>query len=364
MFGTKQSRTEAAAQKARSAGSDLGAAASERLDELKARAADQSADAAAVARARYEDARDTAAARAREGYDSFRDAAAPRLHDAADQARDRYAAAREAAAPAMHDAAEVARDRLVVARSAATDAAHEAADRMAPKVEAASASLRGTVLPRVGAAVANAASAVAAGAEQVKDAAAPHVEQAAKSAHLSGDRAKGAYSVLKGDSVAKPQGGKLKWLLGIGLIAATVAAVSAWRRQQQADDPWATPLNDGRNTAFGGPSGSPSPLADTASEKLDQAQDTMGGLGGMGDSDVTGAPDRAGEKMDDATNNTEDLINDAKAKAEQSRANSSDAENGQVTSMPAKPGTDAGEGDAAPRRVGGEFENEEPSGNH
>lgn len=78
--------------------------------------------------------------------------------------------------------------------------------------------------------------------------------------------------------------------------------------------------------------------------------------------------------MDDATNKTEDLIDDAKAKADEAESDSADtadgsdgsdkANDGQVTAVDATLGTDAGDGAAAPRRVGGEFENKEPGQNH
>ena len=56
MFGTKQSRTEAAADQVRSTTSDAQAAASERLDALKESAAAESARAADRARDGYESA--------------------------------------------------------------------------------------------------------------------------------------------------------------------------------------------------------------------------------------------------------------------------------------------------------------------
>ena len=82
--------------------------------------------------------------------------------------------------------------------------------------------------------------------------------------------------MLKGDSVAKPKGGsKTKWLIGIGLAAAAVAAVAAWRKQQSADDPWATPLNDGTANRVGATSSSSS-LKNKASDQVEQAKGAIG----------------------------------------------------------------------------------------
>ena len=68
---------------------------------------------------------------------------------------------------------------------------------------------------------------IAAGAAAAKDSAAE-----------AADRAPDAYAVLKGDAVAK-KGGKGKWLLLLGALAAG-AAVMAWRKSNERPDPWAT----------------------------------------------------------------------------------------------------------------------------
>ncbi|MEP7332948.1 MAG: hypothetical protein ABI692_12740, partial [Terracoccus sp.] len=213
----------------------------------------------------------------------------------------------------------------------------------------------------------------AAGAEQAKESAGPRVEHAQKVAHRGGDRAKDAYSVLKGEAVAKPKGGgRTKWLIGIGLTAAAVAAVAAWRRQQSADDPWATPLNDGTANRAGGTSTSSS-LKDKASEQVDHAKEAIGdatdkakdradGLAAKGQSALADAKDRSGDQMDDATNKTGDLIADAKAKAEDAKDEAGEgASDGELTEVDGTLGTDAGDGDAAPKRVGGEFGEQQPN---
>ena len=199
MFRTKQSRTEAAVDQARSTAADLGSAAGDRIGSLNDSAADTASDAAAAA-------------------------------------KDRAYAAKEAATPACRT-----RPRRRASGSTTRRRPRQA------KVEAAQSTLVDNVLPKVGAAIATAAAALAAGAEQAREAAQPHLEQAAaqakETAAVGGHRAHDAYAVLKGDAVAKQRGGKGKWLIAIGLTAAAVAAVAAFRKQKQADDPWATPLD-------------------------------------------------------------------------------------------------------------------------
>ena len=75
--------------------------------------------------------------------------------------------------------------------------------------------------------IASALAAIAAGAAAAK-------ETAAETA----DRAPDAYAVLKGDAVAK-KGGKGKWILLLGALAAG-AAVMAWRKSNERPDPWAS----------------------------------------------------------------------------------------------------------------------------
>ena len=92
-----------------------------------------------------------------------------------------------------------------------------------PKVGQARDSFVEDVLPKIASALA----AIAAGAAAAK-------ETAAETA----DRAPDAYAVLKGDAVAK-KGGKGKWILLLGALAAG-AAVMAWRKSNERPDPWAS----------------------------------------------------------------------------------------------------------------------------
>ncbi|MEO8827324.1 hypothetical protein, partial [Lapillicoccus sp.] len=96
-------------------------------------------------------------------------------------------------------------------------------------------------------------------------------------------------------------------------------------------------------------------------DATDKAKDRADGLAAKGQSALADAKDRSGEQMDDATNKTDDLIADAKAKADEAKAKAdAEGENGggaegELTEVDGTLGTDAGEGDAAPKRVGGEF---------
>ena len=281
MFRTKQSRTEAALEQAQSA-----------TAELRASAVDAAAAAAALAKER------TLLARQR---------ATPLLHNAADSAREGLAVAKGAAAPALIASA-------VTAKEVAGDALHEAADRARPKVEAAQSTLVDNVLPKVSAAIATASAALAAGADQAREAAQPHLEQAAaqarETAAVSGHRAHGAYAVLKGDAIAKQRRGKGTWLIAIGLTAAAVAAVAAFRKQKQADDPWATPLDT--RTGAGGVGSDAATLKDKAAEQVAHAKDAVsdvaskakdkaGALAAKGQSAIADAKDRSADAVDNST---------------------------------------------------------------
>ena len=139
-----------------------------------------------------------------------------------DQAKDAVAAGADKAAELKvkaGEAAEVARDTA----GAVKEYAHEAAETLAPKVESARDTFVEDVLPKVASALAT----IAAGAAAAKESAAGAAE-----------RAPDAYAVLKGDAVAK-KGGKGKWILLLGALAAS-AAVMAWRRSNERPDPWAT----------------------------------------------------------------------------------------------------------------------------
>ena len=137
---------------------------------------------------------------------------------------------------------------------------------MAPKVEHARDTFVEDVLPKVASALA----AIAAGAAAAK-------ESAAEAA----DRAPDAYAVLKGDAVAK-KGGKGKWILLLGALAAG-AAVMAWRKSNERPDPWATA---GSYTPPKPVSEKVSDLAGAAKEKAAEAKDA--------------AVDKAGELKDKA----------------------------------------------------------------
>ncbi|MBB2987282.1 ElaB/YqjD/DUF883 family membrane-anchored ribosome-binding protein [Terracoccus luteus] len=235
-------------------------------------------------------------------------------------------------------------------------------------------------MPRLGAAATAAVTAFTAGAEQAKDVAAPRLDLARETAHVGSDRARGAYHVLRGDAVAKPRSGKGKWLIVIGLGAALLAGAAAFRKQRQADDPWATPLDNGSGTwssAGDSTATTGASLKDKAGSALDDAKDKLGDaadkakdkagdLAAKGQSALADAKDRSGELVDDANDKVDDLAADAKQKAEEAKAKaqsdpSDDVTEGETTDAPGDTGADAVTGDAAPRRVGGEFGDEKPN---
>ena len=161
------------------------------------------------------------------------------------------------------DAAEVARETAETVK----EYAQEAAETLAPKVEHARETFVDDVLPKVASALA----AIAAGAAAAR-------ESAAEAA----DRAPDAYAVLKGDAVAK-KGGKGKWILLLGALAAG-AAVMAWRKSNERPDPWATA---GSYTPPKPVSEKVSDLAAAAKEKATEVKDA--------------AVEKAGELKDKAT---------------------------------------------------------------
>ena len=79
MFRTKQSRTEAAVDQARSTATDLGSAASDRLGSLRESAADSAGDAAAIAKDRAYAAKAAAAPAIQDGTSNAVPAASPPL---------------------------------------------------------------------------------------------------------------------------------------------------------------------------------------------------------------------------------------------------------------------------------------------
>ena len=308
MFRTKQNTTEAV------------------VDEVR-EVAEEASEAAAVAQEHLEVAR----------------TASDQASDAAAAAREKILAAKVAATPLVQAAADTAKVRLT-----------DAADRARPRVEAAQSTFVDEVLPKVGAALATATAAIAAGSQQAKEAAAPHLDQVKEVAYVAGDRGKGAYAVLTGEAVAKRRRSRTTWLIGVGLAAAAVAAVAAFRKQQQkADDPWATPLeaSPGATGTGYGTSGSAS-LKDKAAGQVEAAKEAVtdaaakvkekgaviadaakgkaGDLANKGQAAIADAKDHSGE----ATEQTTDAAADATDQAE-------GAVDGQVTAVDPSPDSDA-----------------------
>jgi hypothetical protein len=149
-------------------------------------------------------------------------------------------------------------------------------------------------LPKVSAAITTAA----AGLSEAKGGAAPYVEHARETAHVSNERARDALKVLKGEATIKERRSKGKWLIGIGLVAAIIAAVAAFRQKKQADDPWATPLGDASST--------PS-LKDRATEKVTGLADAKDHTGELGESELIGGGGAAGTASVGVTEPTETL---------------------------------------------------------
>ena len=132
--------------------------------------------------------------------------------------------------------------------------------------------------------VASALAAIAAGAAAAK-------ESAAEAA----DRAPDAYAVLKGDAVAK-KGGKGKWILLLGALAAG-AAVMAWRKSNERPDPWATA---GSYTPPKPVSEKVSDLAAAVKEKATEAKDAAVDKAGDLKDKAADAKDAAKDKAADA----------------------------------------------------------------
>lgn len=202
--------------------------------------------------------------------------------DTAASLREVAASLRETAAPTLHDASDLARERLAMAKDLASPAVHEAVDRARPTVDAAQSALLEGVLPKVSAAITTAAASLS----EAKEGAAPYVEQARETAHVGNERARGALKVLKGEATIKERkGSRAKWLIGLGLVAAIVAAIAAFRQKQQADDPWATPLTD---------HGSTPSLRDRAAGKVAGLADAKDHTGDLDESELIGGGGAAG----------------------------------------------------------------------
>ncbi len=179
----------------------------------------------------------------------------------------------------------------------AADKTAELSERARPKVEAAQAAFFDTVMPKMTAALTTAAASIAEASEQAKEGAAPYVEQAKEGAHIGNERARDALKVLKGEAkVVEKKSRKGRWLLGLGLIAAAIAAWAASRPSRRADDPWATPLTDGA------PTPSLSDRVEHAKGAVGQAahraRDKASHLADRGQARVADARDRTGELVD------------------------------------------------------------------
>jgi hypothetical protein len=272
-------------------------------------------------------------------------------------AGERLAVMREQAAPVASEAAERVREAWGDAKVRATPVAADLADRARPKVEAAQSTLVESVLPKVGAAIGVASAALAQGADEAKermrDSAEPRVHHARDSARVSGDRVRDAYRVLSGEAVAKPvKRGRRTWLVVIGLGAAAVAAVAAYRKQQ-ANDPWAAPAGGAPGTPAGTTGFDTSTsLKDKAVGRVEtakeavveaaaKAKDKAGDLASKGQSAITDAKDRSDDlvsdsEMEQASIRTDEALDDALA--------DSLAPEGEVTAVDATLGSDAIDG--------------------
>ncbi len=296
---------------------------------------------AELAREKAEQARERAKELAQERAAELAAGASERLQAARQAARD-------TAGPALADVADAAKLRLAAAKDAAGPVMHDVAERAKPRVESAQASLVDDLLPRLGAVLAAAAASLAEASEHARDAAAPHVEQAREEAHLYNDRAKDALRVFRGEAVAvAPKGSKAPWLIGIGLAAAAVAAVAAFRQKQRADDPWATPLTDAtvRPTFTEKAAVKVEQAKEAVTELAGSAKDRASDLAAKGQAAVADAKDRSAE---DATT-LESAFDDGDTPA------------GQVTDAPGTAGADAVVGEQATTGVGGNPATDLPS---
>jgi hypothetical protein len=279
--------------------------------------------------------------KAQEAAEQARDRAAERAADLSAAASERFHAARESArdtaGPALAEAAEAAKLKLAAAKEAAGPVMHDVADRAKPRIEAAQSTLVDDLLPKLGAVLAAAAASLAEAGEHAKEAAGPRVELAREEAHVYNDRAKDALRVFRGEAIAvEPKRSKAPLLIGIGLAAAAVAAVAAFRKKQQADDPWATPLTDSMTQ--------PS-FKDKAAEKVEQAKEV-----------VADTAQKAKEKGSELAESAKDKASDLAAKGQAAVAEAKDRsgedtslepaldEGGQLTTVETTPGADALEG--------------------
>jgi len=262
--------------------------------------------------------------------------------------------AREQAAPLANEAVERVRYAWDEAKDRAAPAMADLGERAKPKVEAAQSTLVETVLPKMGAVLGAAAGAFSEGADQarerVREAAEPQVNRARSGAHQGGDRVRDAYRVLSGEAVAKPRHGKGKWLVLVGLMAAVVAGLAAYRRkQQQANDPWATPYGGGTVTPANGSlkdraASTVESAKEAVSEAAAKAKDTAADLAAKGQSALADAKDRSDELVDEADMEAVSMRTDAAL--DESLAGAPAPSSGQVTAVDALPDSDAITSDA------------------
>jgi len=254
---------------------------------------------------------------------------------------------RDQAAPMASAAAERVKEAFEEARVRAAPVASDLADRARPRIEAAESTLVDSVLPKVGAALGVASAAVAQGRHEAKDLMRdyePQVQHARESAgdfaRVSSDRLRDAYHVLSGEAVAKPvKRGRRKWLIFIGLGAATIAAVAAYRKQQANNDPWATPVDSSMGSTAGMPgSDSGGSLKDKAAEKVGQAKEAVTDAATKAKDKATDLAAKGQATMADRKDGvTEGEMESASARADEALGEPT----GQVTAIDATLGSDA-----------------------
>ncbi len=247
---------------------------------------------------------------------------AEKVNESAQAASARAAELKVKAAEAAESAKETAE---VVKEKAAV-----AAETIAPKVEHARDTFVDDVLPKIAAALAT----IAAGAAAAKESA---VETA--------DRAPDAFAVLKGDAAVKQSGGRGKWILLLGSIAAG-AAVMAWRKSNERPDPWATA---GSYTPPKPASEKVSDLAGTAKEKVAELKDTATEKAGALKAKATDAKDTAAEKAAGAKDTAASTATEAKSTAstrtsKAGKTGAAGATTGASTSTGTGSGTSTGSG--------------------
>lgn len=262
---------------------------------------------------------------------------------------------RDQSAPMATAAAERLKEAYDEARLRAAPVASDLADRARPRIEAAESTLVDSVLPKVGAALGVASAAVAQSANEAKDLMRdyePQVQHARASAgdfaRVSSDRLRDAYHVLSGEAVAKPvKRGRKKWLIFIGLGAASVAAVAAYRRQQAtSNDPWATPaagtMGGTTGTTDFDTSGS---LKDKAAEKVVHAKEAVTDAAAKAKDKATDLAAKGQTAMAERKDRvTEGEMESASARADEAldeRGEPTGLETGQVTAIDATLGSDA-----------------------